>query len=174
MKVLVATEKPFAAAAVEGIRKEIEAAGNELALLEKYTELNIVKTSRAKSKIRLALKETQIKEGLFAKEMLERKFKNRKLEMDESIMQVLIRKLGFKEVSDFYRQIADDTLDVNHVLDKYVELQQGDQPVTGNNIAESAANFVLDESRLPGNVIQDDVLVIVSQEVLRMYRHRQP
>ena len=38
MKVLVATEKPFAAAAVEGIRKEIEAAGNELVLLEKYTE----------------------------------------------------------------------------------------------------------------------------------------
>ncbi len=38
MKVLVATEKPFAAAAVEGIKKEIEAAGNEFALLEKYTE----------------------------------------------------------------------------------------------------------------------------------------
>lgn len=38
MKVLIATEKPFAAAAVEGIRKEIEGAGHELALLEKYTE----------------------------------------------------------------------------------------------------------------------------------------
>ena len=38
MKVLVATEKPFAAAAVEAIRKEVEAAGNELVLLEKYTE----------------------------------------------------------------------------------------------------------------------------------------
>ncbi|SDL51475.1 NAD(P)-dependent oxidoreductase [Segatella bryantii] len=38
MKVLVATEKPFAAAAVEGIKKEIEAAGNELVLLERYTE----------------------------------------------------------------------------------------------------------------------------------------
>ncbi len=38
MKVLVATEKPFAAAAVEGIRKEIEGAGHQLALLEKYTE----------------------------------------------------------------------------------------------------------------------------------------
>lgn len=38
MKVLVATEKPFAAAAVEGIRKEVESAGHELALLEKYTE----------------------------------------------------------------------------------------------------------------------------------------
>ena len=122
--------------------------------------LNVVKTSRAKSKIRLALKETQVKEGLFAKEMLERKFKNRKLDIDESLMQVLIRKLGFKEVSDFYRQIADETLDVNHVIDRYVELQQGDQPVTGNNVAESAANFVLDESRLSGNIIQDDVLVI--------------
>ena len=122
--------------------------------------LNVVKTSRAKSKIRLALKETQVKEGLFAKEMLERKFKNRKLEMEDSTMQVLIRKLGFKEVSDFYRQIADGTLDVNHVIDRYIELQQGDQPVTGNNVAESAANFVLDETRLPSNAIQDDVLVI--------------
>lgn len=38
MKVLVATEKPFAAAAVTGIRKEVEQAGHELALLEKYTD----------------------------------------------------------------------------------------------------------------------------------------
>ena len=123
--------------------------------------LNIAKTSRAKSKIRLALKETQVKEGLFAKETLERKFKNRKVEMDDSVMQVLIRKLGFKEVSDFYRRIASGELDVNTVIDRYVELQQGDQPVTGNNVAESASNFVLDESRLPGNTpVSDDVLVI--------------
>ena len=38
MKILVATEKPFAAVAVEGIRKEIEAAGYQLRLLEKYTD----------------------------------------------------------------------------------------------------------------------------------------
>ena len=38
MKVLIATEKPFAPVAVEGIKKEIDAAGYELALLEKYTE----------------------------------------------------------------------------------------------------------------------------------------
>lgn len=37
-KVLIATEKPFAPAAVAGIRSEIEGAGNELVLLEKYTE----------------------------------------------------------------------------------------------------------------------------------------
>ncbi len=38
MKILVATEKPFAATAVNGIRQEIEGAGHELVLLEKYTE----------------------------------------------------------------------------------------------------------------------------------------
>ena len=37
MKILIATEKPFAPVAIEGIRAEIEAAGYELALLEKYT-----------------------------------------------------------------------------------------------------------------------------------------
>ena len=122
--------------------------------------ITIVKTSRAKSKIRLALKETQVKEGLFAKEMLERKFKNKKLELDESTMQHLIKKMGFKEVSDFYRQIASGELDVNTVIDRYIEIQQGDGPVTGNNLAESAANFVLDESRLPKEHVDEDVLVI--------------
>ena len=38
MKVLVATEKPFASVAIDGIRKEVEGAGHELVLLEKYTE----------------------------------------------------------------------------------------------------------------------------------------
>ncbi len=124
--------------------------------------LNIAKTSRAKSKIRLALKETQVKEGLFAKETLERKFKNRKLEMEDSVMQVLIRKLGFKEVSDFYRQVANGELDVNTIIERYVELQQGDQPVTGNNVAQTAADFVLDDSKLPtaNAKLTDDVLVI--------------
>lgn len=124
--------------------------------------LNIVKTSRAKSKIRLALKETQVKEGLFAKEMLERKFKNRKIDIDESVMQTLIRKLGFKEVSDFYRQVASGELDAGVVIEKYIELQQGDQPVTGNNMAESAANFVLDKSPLSAlnSQMSEDVLVI--------------
>ena len=64
--------------------------------------LSIVKTSRAKSKIRLALKETQVKDGLFAKEMLERKFKNSKIVQYEATLFHVIRKMGFKEVSYFY------------------------------------------------------------------------
>ncbi|MBR0265107.1 MAG: bifunctional (p)ppGpp synthetase/guanosine-3',5'-bis(diphosphate) 3'-pyrophosphohydrolase [Prevotella sp.] len=124
--------------------------------------LSIVKTSRAKSKIRLALKETQVKEGLFAKEMLERKFKNRKIEQEDSIMFHVVKKLGFKEVSDFYKQIADGQLDVNAVIDKYVELKEGEKVVTGDNVARSAAEFELDQSKLPAfnSQLSDDTLVI--------------
>ena len=66
MKVLVATEKPFAAAAVEGIRKEIEAAGNELALLEKYTEkAQLLESSREELKdLAIAIAEKVIRVSL--------------------------------------------------------------------------------------------------------------
>ncbi len=70
--------------------------------------LNIVKTSKAKAKIRLAIKETQKKDGLIAKELLERRFKNRKLEIEESIMAHTIKKMGYKENSDFYKEIAEE------------------------------------------------------------------
>ncbi len=124
--------------------------------------LNIVKTSRAKSKIRLALKETQVKEGLFAKEMLERKFKNRKIEQEESTMFHVIKKLGFKEVSDFYKSIADGVLDVNTVIEKYVEIKEGEKTITGDNQARSASEFELDNSKLSNLNPQasDDTLVI--------------
>ena len=123
--------------------------------------LNIVKTSRAKSKIRLALKETQVKEGLFAKEMIERKFKNKKIEWDDATMQHLIKRLGFKEVSAFYKQVADGVLDTNTIIDTYLDIQQGEKVVTGDNMARSAEEFNLERSPFNSAVTQaDDVLVI--------------
>ena len=124
--------------------------------------LSFVKTSRAKSKIRLALKETQVKEGLFAKEMLERKFKNRKIEQDEATMFHVIKKLGFKEVSDFYKSIADGDLDVNTVIEKYLEIKESEKTVTGDNQARSAAEFDLDSSKFSNlnSNLADDTLVI--------------
>ena len=47
MKVLIATEKPFAPAAVQGIREEIEKAGHQLVLLEKYTDVAQLKEAVA-------------------------------------------------------------------------------------------------------------------------------
>ena len=124
--------------------------------------LSIVKTSRAKSKIRLALKETQVKEGLFAKEMLERKFKNRKIEHDESTMMHTIKKMGYKVVSDFYKQLADGVLDANAVIEKYIEVRDGEKTITGDNQARSASEFELDDSKIAGlnTTLSDDTLVI--------------
>ena len=142
--------------------------GDQVEILTSSTQkprqewLSIVKTSRAKSKIRLALKETQVKDGLFAKEMLERKFRNRKVEQNEATMFHVIKKMGFKEVSDFYKQIADGLIDANAVVDKYIEVREGEKTVTGDNVARSASEFELDESKIAGlnTTISDDVLVI--------------
>ena len=148
--------------------RQILKSGDQVEILTSSTQkprqewLSIVKTSRAKSKIRLALKETQVKEGLFAKEMLERKFKNRKVEHDESTMMHTIKKMGFKEVSDFYKQIADGVLDANAVIEKYIEVRDGEKTITGDNQARSASEFELDDSKIPGlnQSLSDDTLVI--------------
>lgn len=122
--------------------------------------LNIVKTSRAKAKIRLALKETQVKDGLYAKEMLERRMKNRKIEMDEGTMSHLIKKLGFKETNDFYRQIADETLDINHVIEKYQEIQAYDNNIQGQQQTRSADEYSFENSIKNFTKSNGDVLVI--------------
>ena len=148
-------------------RQELHS-GDQVEILTSSTQypkqewINIVKTSRAKAKIRLALKETQQKEALMVKEMLERKFKNRKIEQEESLMMRTMKKLGYKEASDFYRDIAHDELDVSTVLDKYLELQQGEKVVTGDNIARSAQEFEFDNSQLSPltSQLSSDVLVI--------------
>ena len=127
--------------------------------------LNIVKTSRAKAKIRLALKETQQKEALMVKEMLERKFKNRKIEQDESLMMRTMKKLGYKEASDFYRDIAHETLDVQTVFDKYLELQQGEKTVIGDNQARSAEEFVLEDFKGQKVLQQNDDVLVIGQDL---------
>ena len=148
-------------------RQELHS-GDQVEILTSSTQrpkqewLNIVKTSRARAKIRLAIKETQQKDALLVKEMLERKFRNRHIEQDEGLMMRVIRKLGYKEASDFYRDMASDVLDAQTVIDKYVELQQGDRVITGDNVARSADEFVLDNSQLStfSSQVSDDVLVI--------------
>ena len=146
------------------LREELHS-GDQVEILTSSTQkpkqawLNIVKTSRAKAKVRLALKETQVKEGQYAKEVIERKFKNRKIEFDESTMARLIKKMGFKEVSDFYRQIADGELDTNEVIDKYVELQSKEKSGAGDQPARSAEEFNFNAAN-EMSVPNDDVLVI--------------
>lgn len=122
--------------------------------------LNLVKSAKAKAKIRLALKETQAKDGLFAKEMLERRFKNRKLDMEESIMGHLIKKLGYKEVSDFYKDIAEERLDANTVIERYIEVRNHDLNLNAPREAKSAEEFEFESPDEERTRQSDDVLVI--------------
>lgn len=121
--------------------------------------LNIVTTSKARTKIRQALKEMAARQHDFAKETLERKFKNRKMEYDEATMMRLIKRLGFKNVTEFYQSIADGGLDVNGLLDKYVEQQKRDNDPHDEITYRSAEGYNLQNVQEETSS-KEDVLVI--------------
>lgn len=120
--------------------------------------LRILVTSRARAKLRLSLKETRQKQGLYAKELLERRLKNKKLDYDEATVAHLIRKMGFNEQSDFYHQIAEGRLDPSRVLDEYQALV--DQSQVKEREAESAENFEYAHPATTEAKKNDDVLII--------------
>ena len=122
--------------------------------------INIVKTPRAKAKIKLALKDTIAKDTVYAKELLERRLKNRKIEFDESTMMHLIKRMGFKVATDFYKQIADEKLDVNEVIEKYAAVRDYDQNLNAPQTTRSATEYSYDnpDEEIARN--NDDVLVI--------------
>ena len=86
--------------------------------------LNFVATTKARVRIKQSLKEQAAKQVEFAKELLHRRFKNRKIEEDEARLMRLIKKKGFKTVTDFYAEIAEERLDVNAVIDQYADLEK--------------------------------------------------
>ncbi len=122
--------------------------------------INIVKTPRAKAKIKLALKDTIAKDTVYAKELLERRLKNRKIDFDESTMMHLIKRMGFKVATDFYKQIADEKLDVNEVIEKYAAVRDYDQNLNAPQTTRSATEYSYDnpDEEIARN--NDDVLVI--------------
>ncbi|OUO52089.1 RelA/SpoT family protein [Parabacteroides sp. An277] len=83
--------------------------------------LNFVVTSKARVRIKQALREEAAARVDFAKEMLQRRFKNRKIELEEAPLMRYIKKKGYKTVTDFYLDIAQEKLDPNDVIDAYLE-----------------------------------------------------
>ncbi|MGL4851433.1 MAG: RelA/SpoT family protein [Phocaeicola sp.] len=121
--------------------------------------LNVVTTSKARNKIRHALKEIEARQTQYAKEEIERKFKNRKLDYDESIMMRLIRKMGFKTVTEFYQSLADQKIDANQILDKYIELQKRETEHREDIQIRSAEGYSLQPST-DDISYKEDVLII--------------
>lgn len=120
--------------------------------------LNVVTTSRAKSKIRQALKEIEYKDAEIGRETMLRRFKNWKIDIDDGRISRLSKKKGFKTVSDFYQAIAQETIDIHDVRNAYLELENRDNTV-GVEV-RTAENFVQEISSIPQTVSKEDVLVI--------------
>lgn len=127
--------------------------------------LNIVSTGRARNKIRQSLKEMQSRQASMAREELERKMKNRKLDYDEPALMHTITRLGYRVVTDFYAALADGHLETNSVLETYAQQlrkDRGEEEKTAP--AQSATQYVMqaNENLRKANAAQEDVLVIDS------------
>ena len=122
--------------------------------------LNIVTTSKAKTKIRQALKEMTSRQLEFAKETIERKFKNRKMDYDEAVMMRLIKRMGYKTVTEFYQKLAEGALEVNDILDRYVEQQKRDSDSHDELVYRSAEGYNLQTTLQEETSGKEDVLVI--------------
>ena len=118
--------------------------------------LNYVVTSKARNKIRQTVHEMNNKSAEFGKELLQRRFKNRKIDIDEALLMKLIKKLGFKTVTDFYDGIAQEKLEVNNIIEEYENLERKQSESTEYRPADG---FVL-QQQLNEEQSNSDVLII--------------
>ena len=118
--------------------------------------LAFVVTSKARNKIRQTVHEMNNRSATLGKELLERRFKNRKIELNESSLMKVIKKLGYKTVTDFYDAIADESLDINNVITEYEGL---DKKIPDATEIRSAEEFQL-MTAADDDSTSSDVLVI--------------
>ena len=121
----------------------------------KQAWLAIAQTGRARTKIRQALKDMESRKADMGREPIARNLKNHKIEIDEGIMDQLVRKMGFKRLSDFYQNVADGVIDIADVIKRYQAMlnpeEENSEPV------RSAGDFTFDAKGQGG---AGDVLII--------------
>ena len=121
--------------------------------------LSFVVSSKARSRIKQAIREEFSKSVDLAKEQLKRRIRNRRIDIDEALLMRYIRKKGYKTVTDFFIDLAKEKLDVNTVIDECVELEKKDNEHSEHLETRSAemyvANFEAQEM-----TSQQDVLII--------------
>jgi GTP pyrophosphokinase len=120
--------------------------------------LNIVTTSKAKNKIRQALKEIEFKDAELGREILSRRFKNWKIDFEEGKISKLARKKGFKTVSDFYQALASEKIDILEMRDTYLELERKEN--SPDSVETRSAENYSKEAPVPDTSGKEDVLVI--------------
>lgn len=149
------------------IRQELNS-GDQVEILTSNNQqpkqdwVNFVKTSKARTKIRTSLKEMQAGQVTMAKELLERKMKNRKIELSEPTLMHTMKKLGYKIVTDFYKALNDGVIDVNDVVEEYLARQRHERGEEEKADTRKAEEFVMTDKQ--GAKLktggQEDVMVI--------------
>jgi len=114
-------------------------------------------TSRARNKIKNAVNERRARQAQLARETLQRRFKNRKIEPDDAILARVIKKMGYKTTIDFYAAIQEDIIDVNDVVEQYETVLSKQSDATTRGTAEE---FVLQQPATERERANDDILVI--------------
>lgn len=121
--------------------------------------LSLVTTSKAKNKIRQSLNEISNRSAEFAKELLQRRFKNRKIEIEEAILTKVIKRLGYKTATDFYNEISSEKLDIGQIVDSYVALKEKEDETQQIASSRSAQEFVMQPPALSSSESSDVVII---------------
>ena len=119
--------------------------------------LNIAVTSRARNKIKNAINERRAHQAQLARETLQRRFKNRKIEPDDATLARVIKKMGYKTTTEFYAAIQEDVIDVNDVVEQYEAIAAKPTESTARGTAEE---FVLQAPTTIEERHNDDILTI--------------
>ncbi len=83
-----------------------------------------VVTSKARNKIRSVLKENANRTAELGRELLERRLRNRKLEVDESELSRIIARMGYKDAIAFFGALGCGDMEVNDVVEALAESQR--------------------------------------------------
>ena len=121
--------------------------------------LNIVVSNKARNKIRQKLSEAEFKKAADGKELLNRRLKNWKMEIDDETMAAVMKKLPYKTLNAFYAAIGEGELDVADVKNMVGEIRNADVPAAADQ--EKKVGGILKER----NNNNDDILVIDAKNV---------
>ena len=136
-----------------GDHVEIQTANNQE---PKKDWLNIVVTSKAKSKLKQALRDIEYKEAEIGREMLVRRLKNWKHELNDQLLNQLVKAFKYKTVQDFMRAVALDKLDFARIKEYVIKTEKKEEENLEIDKDRSAENFIASDDDLP----DDDVLMI--------------
>lgn len=126
--------------------------------IPKLDWLNFVVTTKARNKIKQTINELNSRVSELGKELLQRRFKNRKIDIDEAMLMRTIKKLGYRTVTDFYTAIGNEQLDITSVIAEYDAIERaesGEKKAEGRSAEEFSLQYQEDDHQTT-----DDILII--------------